>query len=166
MTRRGTLAYYLAAWVIGCFIVSVPLAFADAASWQSLNAASLFTIYFFALIFGAADVLLFAFLLRRVMGWVSARSVWMWLFAGLVLAPALILLLARAGDAMAPLRAVTPVDYLLGLFWVAPNELRQGGMWWQSPIDGAAAAAVLFLVNRAFNRPAESETARAGQSPA
>ena len=53
MTRQGTLAYYLAAWVIGCFIVSLLVWVIAVASGQPPRAAMLLEMYFFALVFGA-----------------------------------------------------------------------------------------------------------------
>jgi len=166
MTRRGTLAYYLAAWVIGCFIVSL-LAWAWGAWNESSANVSMFLIlYFVALAYGAADVLLFAFLLRRLMRLWWTHNIWIWMLAGAGLATALLWLLLWSGDAltrMSPLSGRGPVAYLLLAFWTAPNALRLAGIW-QAPIAGAATGVVLCLVDRAFNRPVESSDAQ--QSPA
>ena len=164
MTRRGTLAYYLAAWVIGCFVVSVPLSLEDSSAGPSSRAALFLTTYFFALIFGAADSLLFAFLLRRLMRWLGTHAVWAWLLAGACLALVLALLLVWGGDAVQRLSEIAgpfqePMEYVLALVWMAPDALRRGGVLWQAPIDGAAGAVVLCLVDRAFNRPEEEPDA-------
>ena len=166
MTRRGTLAYYLAAWVIGCFTVSL-LAWAWAARNESSTSVSmLLVLYFVALAYGAADVLLFAFLLRRLMRLWGTHNVWVWLLVGTGLGTALTWLLLWSGDALtriSPLSGRGPIAYLLLAFWTAPNALRLAGIW-QAPIAGAATAAVLCLVDRAFNRPVEAGDAK--QSPA
>jgi hypothetical protein len=166
MTRRGTLAYYLAAWVIGCFIVSL-LAWAWAArNESSANVAMLLILYFVALAYGAADVLLFAFLLRRLMRLWGTHGIWIWMLAGAGLATGLLWLLLWSGDALtrvSPLSGQGPIAYLLLAFWTAPNALRLAGIW-QAPIGGAVTGVVLCLVDRAFNRPVEAGEAK--QSPA
>lgn len=152
MTRQGTLAYYLAAWVIGCFIVSLLVWFIAVASGQPPRAAMLLEMYFFALVFGAVDALLFAFVLRRIMRWWGTHALWPWLLAGAGVAFALILLLAEANTAWinwnAPVNG--PIHIVLEALLAAPSALRYGGLW-QVPIEGAAMAAVLCLVDRAFN---------------
>ncbi len=99
MTRQGTLAYYLAAWVIGCFIVSLLVWVIAVASGQPPRAAMLLEMYFFALVFGAVDALLFAFLLRRIMRWWGTHALWPWLLSGAGVGFALIMLLAEANSA-------------------------------------------------------------------
>ena len=51
MTRRGTLAYYLAAWVIGCFVISLLQWIGEAVAGEIHTASILLTTYFFSLIF-------------------------------------------------------------------------------------------------------------------
>ena len=161
MTRRGTLAYYLAAWVIGCFIGSL-LAWAWAARNESSASFSmLLMLYFVALMYGAVDILLFAFLLRRFMRLWGTHRVWSWMLAGAVLGAGLTRLLLWIGDTLvrfSPLSGGGLVTYLLLAFWTAPNALRLAGIW-QAPIAGAVGAAVLCLVDRAFDRPADTAEA-------
>jgi hypothetical protein len=163
MTRHGTLAYYLAAWVIGCFVISSLLWLTELLSGASgLNASVLLMTYFFALIFGALNALFFAFLLRKVMRLWNTYAVWSWLVAGGALGFILMLLLARADDAWirvhAPLSG--PAGYVFQALLLAPDALRRAGPW-QAPVGGAITALVLCLVDRAFarNEPtAETET--------
>jgi len=166
MTRRGTLAYYLAAWVIGCFIVSL-LAWAWAARNESSASFSmLLMLYFVALMYGAVDILLFAFLLRRLMRLGGTHRVWSWMLAGAVLGAVLTRLLLWIGDSLVPFSPLSgggPIAYLILAFWTAPNALRLAGIW-QAPVGGAATAVVLCLVDRAFNRRDELTDAKA--SPA
>ena len=98
MTRHGTLAYYLAAWVCGCFFMSsaiflrfmldphlgVPLSLRGAISnfW-------LFT--FVGLIFGIGISLAGSFLMRRLMNAFRVRSTGAWVFSGAILAPIVVL---------------------------------------------------------------------------
>ncbi len=164
MTRHGTLAYYLAAWVIGCFIVSLMAGFIDVVAGHAVRASMLLELYFFALVFGAADILLFAFLLRRLMRWWGTHAVWTWLLAGAGLGFALVVLLGEANTVWPRWNSL--MDGALGFFLMAifgtPDVLRHAGLW-QAPIEGAAIAATLCLVDRAFNRfpsaaPVESGT--------
>jgi hypothetical protein len=159
MTRRGTLAYYLAAWVIGCFVLSV-MAWAFAAPQEGVPLAAparLLILYFLSLAYGALDTLLFAFLLRRVMRLWGTHAIWLWILTGAALGAALVRFLLWSGDVLvgaSPLSGGGPLSYLLLAFWTAPNALRLAGIW-QAPVGGALIAAVLCLVDRAFNRPAE-----------
>jgi len=165
MTRRGSLAYYLAAWVIGCFIVSLLVWFGQTRSGAAVAAPSLLAIYFLALVFGAVDTLFFAFLLRRVMHWWGTQIVWIWLLTGAGLATALMLSLIPVYDRIFNSGAWNrgPLGFLLAIVLAGPGVIRDSGMW-HAPVEGAATAAVLCLVDRAFNRPAEASDAK--QSPA
>jgi hypothetical protein len=174
MTRHGTLAYYLAAWVIGCFIVSLPIFASGTGIGQVLRASMLLETYFFALIFGALDALLFAFLLRRSMRLCGTHALWIWIVAGGALAFVLVFVLGKAADvwnfwestSFKPDEGV--IGSLMALILFAPETLRHAGLW-QVPIDGAEIAVVLCLVDRAFNNvptikpvpPATPETKQA-----
>jgi hypothetical protein len=158
MTRRGTLAYYLAAWVIGCFVISLMVwLFAPAQEGAPLAApARLLILYFLSLAYGAVDILLFAFLLRRSMRLAKTHNIAIWTVAGAILGAVLVRLLLWSGDALVGVSSLSgrgSLDYLLLAFWTAPNALRRAGIW-QAPIGGALTAIVLCLVDRAFNRPA------------
>ena len=159
MTRRGTLAYYLAAWVIGCFVLSaMAWAFARPQEGVALPApARLLILYFLALAYGAVDILLFAFLLRRAMRVWGTHNIAIWMLAGAALGAAVVKLLLVSGDALTGMTSLSgrgPLSYVLLAFWTAPNALRLAGIW-QAPVGGAVIAAVLCLVDRAFNRAAE-----------
>ena len=166
MTRRGTLAYYLAAWVIGCFVISA-MAWAFAPPQEGIPLAAparLLILYFLSLAYRAVDMLLFALLLRRAMRLWGTYSLWIWMLAGSVLGAAVVRLLLWSGDALVgvtPPSGRGPLSYLLLAVWTAPNALRLAGIW-QAPVGGAFTAAFLCLVDRAFNRPAEEADAKAG----
>ena len=168
MTRRGTLAYYLAAWVVGCFVLSV-MAWAVAAPQEGVSLdppARLLILYFLSLAYGAMDMLLFAFLLRAAMCVAKSHALWLWIVSGGVLGAALVRLLLWSGDSLVGTTTSSGRDLislLLLAFWTAPNALRRAGFW-QAPVGGAATAIFLCLVDRAFNRPAEE--AETKSSPA
>jgi hypothetical protein len=161
MTRHGTLAYYLAAWVIGCFVSSLLVWIGDAQAGSPVGASTLLAIYFVALFFGALDTLLFAFLLRRLMRWWGTRSVWIWLAAGAGLATVLILLMMPVYDRLSVSGAWNrgPLGLLLAITLAGPSVIRDSGLW-HAPVEGAITAAVLCLVDRAFNQPGAAAEAK------
>lgn len=174
MTRQGTLAYYLAAWVIGCPVVALLVWLT--ASWKSGSASSslLLEYCFFALMSGVLHVLLFAFILRRAMRPLAARNLALWSLAGAVLSLGLVAYVVWLGDRVAASIHHGMGDLIYSLFLAGPAAVWSWG-WWQAPVDGAAVAAVLCLIDRAFNSgaaeataapPAEGKATQAGQSPA
>jgi len=150
MTRHGTLAYYLAAWVVGCFVAAALFFKATGAS----GASSLLILYFFALVIGAIDLIVFAFLLRLLMNTLHTRRIEIWALAGAALFSGLVLLFAwilqRTPAAWETGAGLALTNVLVG----SAEVVRKTGIW-QAPVDGAVTAAVLCLVDRAFHRPAE-----------
>ena len=164
MTRRGTLAYYLAAWVIGCFVVSVLQWVGEALAGEIQAASILLTTYFFSLVFGALAMLLFAFLLRRWMRLLGTHAQWAWLVSGAALGLVLILILIRAQSALLSIRSGEFGELLFAAVLKAADSLS-GRNFWQAPVDGAITGWVLCLVDRAFSRTNEA-TAEQRHSPA
>jgi hypothetical protein len=173
MTRHGTLAYYLAAWIIGCPVVAFFYWLIGAVEARFASSSALFEICFFALMIGAADSLLFAFLLRRLMHWARVGSVAAWTLAGAALALALIFVFAQAWYRLHD-SSQGIISLATTFLFAGPGAIWNAG-WWQVPVEGAGIGAVLGLIDRAFNRAAteaaptpsgESHAARAGQSPA
>ena len=154
MTRQGTLAYYLAAWVIGCFVVAA-LQWVGEALAGEIHAAS---------IFGAVAVLLFAFLLRRWMRLIGSHSQWAWLVSGAALALLQTYILIRAESALLSIRSGQFGEILFAAILNAADSLS-GRNLWQAPVDGAITAYVLCLVDGAFSRPNET-TPEPKHSPA
>ncbi len=155
MTRQGSFAYYLAAWVCGCL-------FATVAFWldihvlripsmqDAFNPVGLLAFYFFGLILGAVPSLLFGWGLRRLMKPFPSSGVWVWAAAGAVLAFLLVWLLSGVAHLARdprylPYSALPIWPFLI----VGPAYLADGNIWLMLPV-GAAAAAVLFAVQRAF----------------
>lgn len=156
MTRHGTLAYYLAAWIIGCPLVALFFWLIGAAEIRSAASSELFEICFFALMLGVGDALLFAFVLRRLMHWTGVRSVAIWTLAGGALALVMIFLFAKASYNLQA--SSHGVDLAKTFLFSGPAEIWNAG-WWQAPVEGAAISAVLCLIDRAFNPAATGDAA-------
>ena len=156
VTRRGTLAYYLAAWVIGCFFVAVMLWIIAAWSGESAGASMFLRLQFLALIFGAPGALLFALLLRRFMRWWGTHDLWKWALTGAWLAVVSVLLLVPLYNEFSRYLNFNPgsLGFLLVIILAGPGLLWHAGLW-QVPLEGAATAAVLCLIDRAFDLTAE-----------
>ena len=154
MTRRGSLAYYLAAWICGCFFMSALIWVKDltaGASFELITMRSAFGLLFFSfygLILGAAAALLGAFLLRRLMTLVHWEYAWQWALAGGALAPILVGALGAwwRHATLAPVRAG---PRWLSLLAFGPSVVLEAGLWLAIPA-GAATAFVLYRVHRAF----------------
>jgi hypothetical protein len=155
MTRQGSLAYYLAAWVCGCFFMSFTIWFGnELRPTVPRSIPLLFYIYFISLIFGAVMSLLFGFAIRYAASRMAWNRVWHWLAGGAVIAPVLTGLVG----------AISASQLLKGNSWrgwifvplMGPYLIAGGGRSWMllltSPA-GAATAWVLFRVQRAFALP-------------
>jgi hypothetical protein len=158
MTRHGSLAYYLAAWVCGCFFMTLGAWFLSGASIGQnapglRSAAGLLVLYFFGLIFGLFPSLLFAFLLRRVMTGVGAPRLWAWVLAGAALAYPFLAGLGWIGRL--PRRFGRPDEFLWALLFAGYRDWPRVVLLAAIPA-AAATSAVLFSVHRAFARKIES----------
>jgi hypothetical protein len=162
MTRRGTLAYYLAAWVIGCFVMAFLRWLGEALAGDFQTASILLTTYFFSLIFGAIAILLFALLLRRSMRLVGSRAVWAWFLWGAILGFAEIVALIRAQGPLLSILLSIHSGAFGAVFFAAVLEgagSLAGRNLWQAPVGGAITAAVLYLIDRAFDHSSEMQAA-------
>jgi len=152
MTRRGSLAYYLAAWICGCFFMSALVWLKDLASAPHQlatpkGAFGLLFFCFYGLILGVFASLLGAFLLRRIAVAFRWTQAWQWALAGAVLAPVVIGLLGGwwrrvMWHPRAPPR-------WLSLMAFGPATVLDAGLWLAIPA-GAATALVLYRIHRAF----------------
>lgn len=155
MTRRGSLAYYLAAWVCGCFFMTVCLVgLPKPSDFPQRIILSLIYFYFLALFFGAFTSLLFGFLLRRMAGGLDLSRTWQWMLVGAILAPFLVsalgsimLIHGRATEFLLPIQLY---------FLYAPQLIMSGGakMLWRVIPAGAATAWVLSRIHLAFAQTA------------
>lgn len=160
MTRRGSLVYYLTSWICGGFFLTIAMFLEERAQPEEMGigpsgaGAAILTTYFLVLIFGAFLSLVFAFLLRRIMGWMHAERLWEWVCMGVVLALPMawgVRWASRATDAMDLQGAwrQLAVVLFLGVRGIAEHHAFLG-----LPV-AALTAAVLFLVHRAFAQEAE-----------
>ena len=157
MTRRGSLAYYLAAWVIGCFVVSIGPWVRGMRMANSGISSNLLFIYFIALVVGAVDLLLYAFLLRIVMRWCKTHALWIWFLAGMSVAYIMTTLLAWGERTWHRVPAREQGGFIIvyrGVF-AAPLVLRDSGPW-VILLDGAVMGVILCLVDRAFSQTPET----------
>ncbi|HKW89909.1 MAG TPA: hypothetical protein VJN21_14255 [Candidatus Acidoferrales bacterium] len=156
MTRRGSLAYYLAAWACGCFFMTVCfVGLPKPSDFPQDMILGLIYLYFLALFFGAFTSLLFGFLLRKIAGGMEFARAWQWIVAGAILAPVLIgtlgsimLIHGRATEFLLPVQLY---------FLYAPQLILSGGAHtlWRVIPAGAATAWVLFRIHHAFGKAAD-----------
>jgi hypothetical protein len=152
MTRRGTLVYYLSAWIVGCFFMSlfvwVKDIFTSAVDVPlGRSAFGLLFFYFYGLVFGALAALIGAFLLRAIMTALKRKTAFDWAVVGALLSALLIAalgILGRRVETFSPLGA-----RLLGLLTGGPKTVLDVG-WWLAMPPGAATAYLLCRIERAF----------------
>lgn len=155
MTRQGSLAYYLAAWVCGCLFMSsfvwIRAAIMRSPEIADLGVAFSFLIFnFYGLMLGAPTALLVAFLLRRVTDLGRCQKSWQWMIVGSALSTALIAAfwfldgINMTGRAMA--------WRVVSFFGSGPQIVVNSG-WWLAVPAGAATAWVLYRVQRSFAFP-------------
>jgi hypothetical protein len=159
MTRRGSLAYYLTAWICGCFFMSAAVwtkdmfgATRDAFSIRS--AFGLLFFYFYGLVVGALAAFLGAFLLRRVMVALKCKTPSHWAAVGAILAPCLIAILGVWGHHNDATQRTGM--RILGLLTFGPRTVVEAG-WWLAIPAGAATAYLLSRVQRAFGPQVEPQ---------
>jgi hypothetical protein len=168
MTRRGSIAYYLAAVVCGGFFLVVALAAVGRSSLRISPPGyrDVFLLYFLSLAYGSFAFLLHALLLRllaRRLRWVSS---WEWMLAGAMIAVALGWALHAAWLHGLGQRALPGPPWLWHLIFGGPVALV--GMV-KGPVSatlamallGAGSATVLARVDRAF-----ADGANAADGPA
>jgi hypothetical protein len=153
MTRRGSLAYYLAAWICGCFFMTVAICIKDRNALAGANfsaAVRLMYFYFFSLILGFVPVLLIAFLLRHAAALLGRQNVAIWIAAGAIIPASLIAIVgAWARNAMA-LTHSGPFPEVLVSALTGGLVLASAEGWWLAIPVGAATAYVLYRIDRAF----------------
>jgi hypothetical protein len=161
LTRRGSLAYYLAAWVCGTFFFVAAHSLAKPSSGPPISSLTrgFFLQYFFDLATGWLAVLLLAFVLRlvaRTLRWSRALP---WILSGGVLTMLIGLFLA-----FLPARWMTPAEWVRFLKEVfelsGENGLRLRGdrslAVAAMVIAGMAPGYILFRIEQAFKPQPEA----------
>ncbi len=153
MTRRGSLAYYLAAWICGCVFMSVCLwvwtvlitAGKAPGEYSVQGVSGLLFVVFLGFLSGSAAAFLSAFLLRRLMNALRWRGATQWTAAGAVLTPTVIAVLGEIDRVLNPLAAPKLTEFLTS----GPAMVLAVG-WWLAIPAGAATAYILYRIDRAF----------------
>jgi len=161
VTKRGSIVYYLAAWVWGCISMAVLIWCAvpdrERLSWlmgQDSAVAGLLAVCVTALLLGAPAATLFALLLRRAVLWMRWGGALRWVLAGSVLAPLVIAAMGAASHYYFQIGSDTYRILVLTVtvLLAGPGGIYPSGILAAIPV-GALTAYVLFLVHRAFNSP-------------
>ena len=161
MTRRGSLVYYLASWICGGFFLTIAMFLQERARPEEMGSgpsgagAEIITTYFLVLIFCAFLSVVFAFLLRRIMGLFHAEKLWQWALTGSCPGSAddlgSPLGVARNGrDGLQGAGRQIAMFLFLGVRGIAEHHVLLG-----LPV-AALTASVLFLIHRAFAQKAEA----------
>jgi hypothetical protein len=152
MTRRGSLIYYLSAWILGCFFMSAAIWIKDLFGPESSQGSgrSVFGLIFVSVsgfVLGALAAFLGAFLLRRIMAALKCKTPSHWAVAGAALTPALI---ASVGTWERHMNfAQRPGLSVLALLTAGPRVVLDNG-WWLAIPAGAATAYLLCRIERRF----------------
>ena len=155
MTRHGTLAYYLAAWVIGCPVVALVFWLIESVHTGSASSSALLEYLFLC-----PNVWRFGFTpicfpsaqgdagppnaKRRTLGSGGRGAV--------ACAGVLFVCAGSSGRLSAAACSRAPGYFLYVRLCSRGRQAIWNSGWWQAPIEGAGIAAVLCLVDRAFNR--------------
>lgn len=152
MTRRGTLIYYLSAWILGCFFMSLAMWIKDEwdfvrFSLRLLKISGLLTDYFFGLALGAIPMLIAAFLLRKVASVLKCKTPWHWAIFAAILLPLLVVVLGNVRPL--PPAFGRPAIWIQDWTTSGPHIMFLAG-WWLAIPAGAATGYFLGKIQRAF----------------
>ncbi len=161
MTRRGSLVYYLASWICGGLFLTIAMYLQESAAPTTMGigpsaaGAAIITNYFLVLVFCAFLSVVFAFLLRRLMIFFHAESLWQWVLTGTILALPIaeaVRWASRATDTIGLEGAghEIAIFLFLGLRGIAEHHVLL-----TLPV-AALTSVVLFLIHRAFEEKQES----------
>jgi hypothetical protein len=159
VTKRGSIVYYLSAWVFGCFFTSALVGFfgrEHMIHFEKYPASDpvrdFLSVFLTFLVTGGASALVFGFLLRWTMVRFKCLRAAQWIVAGASISLPLCYLVAKIGPLLLRGSAHRPE-------WLGVSELiilaGPGIAFDNGPLlivpAGALTASVLFLVNRAFD---------------
>jgi len=154
MTRKGSLAYYLAAVVCGSFFFTLAQFIIGRPNQGGVTdlARSFLFAFFLETIFGCVPQLLAAFVLRRLAVPLHWTEAWHWAVGGAGTFLLVLIALSVAGAAFDSIAGGSRVALIGQYFFRQAADSLHGGIW-QALVAGALTALVLFAVNRAFARP-------------
>jgi len=165
MTRRGSLAYYLAAVVVGCLLLGIAgMALTRFSTFRWDSGRDLIFVYFLAVSHGWLPALLFAFILRRTAGALQWKRAWQWMLAGGCLA-----IVVSLTWLVIPESWSVSAQTMRWLLVFLPSGASVHGFAWGGGlglllsavfVTGAAISFVLFRVHRAFEVQAVSPTTK------
>lgn len=153
MTRRGSLAYYLAAWICGGTFASVELWIANSEVGSPIFVpgiwgAQLFSFCFAGLILALLPAVLTGFLLRILARAARLRKMWQWAIAGGFVALGTVAVLCRLDQNPWPPGGIARAREL---FTSGPASLSAAG-WWMPIAPGALMGIALCRIEAAFAR--------------
>jgi hypothetical protein len=151
MTKRGSLAYYMAAIVCGSFFFTLAQ-FLIGRERGSPNWPRDFLLAFFlGTIFGAVPQLLAAFALRRLASPLRWTEAWHWAIGGAGVYLLVLIVLGMLGGVFDRVAGGWRFASL-GLYLFGQATMSVHGGIWQALTAGALTSLVLFSVHRAFGR--------------
>jgi hypothetical protein len=152
MTKRGSLAYYLAAVVCGSFFFTLAQFLIGRDSTGTSNWARDFLFAFFIeTIFACVPQLIAAFVLRRLASPLRWTQAWHWAIGGAGVYLMVFMVLGIVGAVFDRVAGGWSfARFGLYLFGQATRSIR-GGIW-QVLVAGALTSLVLYSVNNAFTR--------------
>jgi hypothetical protein len=167
MTRRGSLVYYLAAWAVGCFAITLMLWVKDLIALGSAAFArnisfELIGLYFYSCLCGAFVTLFGAFVLRRIMATVKSPTAVHWIVTGAIVAAVSVEGFSRVGNYLEPLvsRRHGGIEAASFLLFLGAQAIVDRG-WWLVIPAGAMTAYVLYRIDRVFQPRVEEADANA-----
>jgi hypothetical protein len=159
VTKRGSLVYYLSAWILGCFFCSLAVAFSGTTFMVYSNnpprAVGLLSVYFFSLVLGAVPMLIFGLLLRKIAALLKCKTTWHWAIFGAILLPVLVVALGMLPNLGAALGRMG--EWIATLLTSGPHIVF-ADRWWLTLPAGAATGYFLGRIQRAFSVQPQTPT--------
>ncbi|HEX9760600.1 MAG TPA: hypothetical protein VGA40_06755 [Candidatus Acidoferrales bacterium] len=161
MTRRGSLAYYFAAIVCGCFFIAAAY-YAHSVSVYGASerwARDFFFAYFLVVLAGFLPALLYAFLLRRVTRLCGCRAWWQWMACGAALGWGVLWVVTRIGYLIEATRFSAEMQgFKSGVMFLFVGPMMFSVKpFWIPLIAFAATAWVLHRIQSAFDSAVQQQ---------
>ncbi len=154
MTRRGSLAYYSVAIVLGSVLMTIALwlpAGTPGSHWtpSTRGAAGLLVACCFGLLMGAVPLALFGFALRRISGLWPGLNPLGWMCAGVVSGLTQVFLLGWLAQVLRP--HLEGAAGIFAMLLVAGPDVVRNSRWWTVIPVAAITAFFLCRVHYAFD---------------